>query len=150
MKKIVLSIALFALIFTFPAFSLAVKETDVKTTLLKIQEFTTEQNAYLSQQLESMMALLGQVGTYNQVQKIKQTLLMLLEDAKKNTTLAGEVLKKEKLEEKDISLFIDRITLPIATISLVSQTYGIILSKEKRKINRILEKIRKERDNKSA
>jgi len=56
----------------------------------------------------------------------------------------------DKLDEKDVTVFIDRITLPLATISIVSQTYGIILSKEKKKIDKILEKFRKDKDNRSA
>jgi len=152
MKKLVPCIAFLAIIFfTFSVTGFAAEEKiDVKPTLLELQKFTLEQNEYLARQLESMMAILGQAGTYNQVAGIKKAILILLEDSKRNIALAGEVLKKDKLDERDITTFIDRMTLPLATISIVSQTYGIILSKEKKKIDKILEKFRKDKDNRSA
>lgn len=152
MKKLVPCIAFLAIVFfTFSITGFAAEEKiDVKPTLLELQKFTLEQNDYLARQLESMMVILGQAGTYNQVAGIRKAILILLEDSKRNIALAGDVLKKNQLNEKDVTTFIDRMILPLATISVVSQTYGIILSKEKKKIEKILEKFRKDKDNRSA
>lgn len=151
MKKVLLIAFLVVVFSTFSTTGFAAEEkVDVKPTLLKLQKFTLEQNEYLARQLESMMVILGQAGTYNQVAKIKKVIQSLLEDSKRNIALAGEVLKKDKLDGKDITVFIDRMTIPLATISVVSQTYGIILSNEKKKIDKILEKFRKDKDNRSA
>ncbi len=151
MKKIVPFIALLVLIiFTFSVPGFAAEEPDVKTALLELQRFTEEQNDELLQRLELMMSFLGQDSSYNQVQKIKKAILALLEDSKRNTEGAGEILKKERLEKKDIVMFIDKIKLSIVALSVVNYTYAIILSKEKEKIDKILEKLKKEKDNKST
>jgi len=148
MKKTVLFIALFVFIFSLPGY--AAEDYDLKPTFTEVQKFVLEQNQNLAQQLEYMMSLLGQSGTYNQVQKIKKTISDLLENSRRDTVLAGEILKKKKIDEKDAVIFIDRLTVPLATIAVVTETYGIILSKEKKKIDKILERLRKDKDNRSA
>jgi len=150
MKKTALFTALVVLFVAFSAPGYAAKDYDLKPTFLEIHKFVVDQNEHLSGQLEYMMSLLGQAGTYNQVQEIKKAIQSLLKDSRKNINLAGEILKKEKLDDKDAVIFIDRLTLPLATIAIVTEAYGIILSKEKKKIEKILEKMRKQKDNKSA
>jgi len=152
MKKTALFVALLIVLnmILFSNLAVATEDKDLKATFVKVQDFAVERNRFLSDNLENMMSLLGQEVSYNQVKELKKTISDLLENSKKMTALAGEVLKKEELTKEDTVLYIKQISPSLATIAAVSAVYHIILSKEKRKIERILEKLRKEKDNRSA
>ncbi len=151
MKKIVLFVMLFVALNTFtfiPGFT--AEEPDLKPAFLELQNFVAEQNEYLFLQLEPMISFLGEKGSYNQVQKIKQAATTLLESSRKNLAATGEILKKEKLSKKDVIMYLDKIKLSLATIMVINYTYQIILTNEKKKLDDALKKLQKEIDNHSG
>ena len=116
MKKIALFITLTVFLFASVSVSAANKDTDLKSVLTMTQKFAEKQNRFLSDNLENMMHLLGRENPYNQVKKIREAISSLLEGCRKMTAAAGEILKKERLEKKDIILFINKMELSIVAL----------------------------------